>query len=150
MIRSASIRRRRSSRTSTALTEGSTRRIPAQAAHDSSLPQGVYSTDPLGKYWEKSVASLTRLKPDASLKQEVVQERHRIFALLLMALVVRFWNGNNNGPIGIYPQRTKQKAEGQDSKAESFRYNVTMATFAQDLPCRLFNGTVMLDTTSPA
>jgi tRNA(Arg) A34 adenosine deaminase TadA len=122
MIRSASIRQRRLSRTSMAPTEGSTRRIPAEAAHDRSLPQGVYSTDPLGKYWDKSVARLTRLKPDTSLNQEVVQERHRIFALLLMALVVRFWNGNNNGPIGVYPQRTKQKAEGQDTKAESFRY----------------------------
>jgi tRNA(Arg) A34 adenosine deaminase TadA len=122
MTRSANVQRQRLSRTARDLAEGSTRIITAQTARDPSLPQGVYSTDPLGKYWDKSVARLAHLETDPSLKQDVVRERHRIFALLLMALVVRFWNGNNNGPVGIYPQRSKQKAEGQDSKAESFRY----------------------------
>ena len=100
----------------------STRRLNSSSKRDASLPQGVYSTDPLGKYWEKTVAKLARLQPDQSLENAVVQERHTIYALLLMALVVRFWNGNNNGPIGVYPQRPNQMAAGQDPSADSFRY----------------------------
>jgi tRNA(Arg) A34 adenosine deaminase TadA len=106
----------------TADSEDFTRRISSNSAPDPALPQGIYSTDPLGKYWDKSVSKLTRLKPDPSLKSEVVKERHRIYALLLMALVARFWNGNNNGPEGIYPQRRRQKVENQNGEQQSFRY----------------------------
>jgi tRNA(Arg) A34 adenosine deaminase TadA len=45
------------------------------------------------------------------LKDPAAQERHRIYCYLLMKLIVRFWNGNKNGPIGIYPQREAQLAE---------------------------------------
>jgi len=86
------------------------------------LPSGVMATDPLGEYWGKPVADLIQLESDNSLASEKVKERHRIFALLLMALVARFWNGNNRGPVGIYPQRAKQREKGQDESADVFRY----------------------------
>jgi tRNA(Arg) A34 adenosine deaminase TadA len=53
---------------------------------------------------------------------DAVKERHRIYSLLLMALIVRFWNGNNNGPLGIYPQRENQKSPDQDLNATYYRY----------------------------
>jgi tRNA(Arg) A34 adenosine deaminase TadA len=56
------------------------------------------------------------------LASEAVKERHRIYSLLLMALIVRFWNGNNNGPMGIYPQREGQKMAGQDPNSHHYRY----------------------------
>jgi hypothetical protein len=31
-----------------------------------------------------------------------------------MKLIHRFWNGNKNGPLGTYPQRTKQLEKGPD------------------------------------
>jgi len=123
MTDAANTRKYGSSRTVSVFDERSTQKIIAEPIVDVSLPQGIFSTDPLGKYWDKSVARLTRLKPDAFLKQEVVKERHRIYVFLLMALVLRFWNGNNFGPVGIYPQRRKQRADGQGDEAESFRYN---------------------------
>jgi tRNA(Arg) A34 adenosine deaminase TadA len=86
------------------------------------LPAGVKQSDPLGSYWRLPVSDLIHLPPDESLECKKVQERHSIFALLLMALVARFWNGNNRGPVGIYPQRKNQRAGGQDDAADSFRY----------------------------
>jgi tRNA(Arg) A34 adenosine deaminase TadA len=51
-----------------------------------------------------------------------VTERHRIYCGLLMALVRRFWNGNNKGPIGLYPWRERQKESAISGKSKTFRY----------------------------
>jgi tRNA(Arg) A34 adenosine deaminase TadA len=86
------------------------------------LPVGIHPEDPLAQYWDKTVSHLVDLKLPPELSIDGIKERHRIFSLLLMALIMRFWNGNNNGPLGIYPQRETQKAPGQDPNAELFRY----------------------------
>ncbi len=86
------------------------------------LPEGIHSEDPLAQYWDKSVSHLIDVKLPPEISLDGVKERHRIFSLLLMALIVRFWNGNNNGPLGIYPQREGQKAPGQNPNADSLRY----------------------------
>ena len=89
---------------------------------DQRLPEGILPGDPLAQFWPKTVSHLVDVQPPPELADQAVQERHRIFSLLLMALIVRFWNGNNNGPMGIYPQREDQKVRGQDPNQESFRY----------------------------
>src|SRR5258708_14220206 len=89
---------------------------------DAHLPEGIHPGDPLARYWQKSVCQLIDVKLPPELSSDVVKERHRIFSLLLMALIFRFWNGNNNGPLGIYPQREGQKVPGQDPNVKSFRY----------------------------
>jgi tRNA(Arg) A34 adenosine deaminase TadA len=89
---------------------------------DAALPEGIFPGDPLAQFWPKTVSHLIDVHLPPELALEAVQERHRIFSLLLMALIVRFWNGNNNGPVGIYPQRESQKVPGQDPNLKSFRY----------------------------
>jgi len=86
------------------------------------LPEGIHNNDPLAQYWQKSVSNLVDVQLPDELSTDSVRERHQIYSLLLMALIVRFWNGNNNGPVGIYPQRATQMEPGQDQNADAFRY----------------------------
>ena len=92
------------------------------ARGETALPQGIHTEDPLAQYWQKAVSDLIEVKPAAELTNDVVRERHRIYSLLLMVLILRFWNGNDNGPLGIYPQREGQKAPGQAPNADYYRY----------------------------
>lgn len=62
---------------------------------------------PIAKYWEKPLYKVATV-PALHLAEEA-KERHRIFALLLFALMRRFFNGNKNGPRGNYPWREKQR-----------------------------------------
>jgi tRNA(Arg) A34 adenosine deaminase TadA len=55
----------------------------------------------LPKFIDKSVAELITL-PLLSLSP-AEQERHRIYSLMLMALVFHYWNGNKKGRLGTYP-----------------------------------------------
>jgi tRNA(Arg) A34 adenosine deaminase TadA len=115
----------------TAATVGGATALGATALPSSSeaaLPQGIHAADPLAQYWQKTVSDLIQVKLTPELANEVVKERHRIYSMLLMALIVRFWNGNNNGPLGIYPQRENQKASDQDPNANFYRYMGDMNT----------------------
>lgn len=62
---------------------------------------------PIAKYWERPLYNVATL-PALDLAEEA-KERHRIFALLLFALMRRFFNGNKNGSRGNYPWRQKQR-----------------------------------------
>lgn len=95
---------------------------PTPLRTDVPLPEGIRPGDPLGQYWDKDVSNVAHVTPPPEVLFDVVKERHRVFSFLLMALIVRFWNGNNNGPVGIYPQREGQKIPGQSPHADSFRY----------------------------
>jgi hypothetical protein len=86
------------------------------------LPEGILPGDPLAQYWRKNVSHLIDVQTPPELSQEQVRERHRIYALLLMALVARFWNGNNNGPLGSYPFREAQKTTDQGRDPNCLRY----------------------------
>ena len=80
-------------------------------------------------YWTRQlseVADVDPLKVTPELATDPVKERHRIYLVLLMKLIRRFWNGNKRGPIGFYPRRDKQKQPGQDPNGKVFRYRGDM------------------------
>jgi tRNA(Arg) A34 adenosine deaminase TadA len=115
----------------TAATVGGATTLGATAlpsSDEAALPQGIHAEDPLAQYWQKRVSDLIQVKLAPELANEGVKEHHRIYSLLLMALIVRFWNGNNNGPLGIYPQRDSQKSGDQDPSADYYRYMGDMNT----------------------
>jgi tRNA(Arg) A34 adenosine deaminase TadA len=75
------------------------------------LDPGFADQDPLKHYWTKALGEIVHVDYDRDvkeLKRPERQERHRIYSYLLMKLIYRFWNGNKNGPIGSYPQRSAQ------------------------------------------
>ena len=84
----------------------------AHAQQTDPLGPGFDQQDPLKLYWGKPLGEIAHVEfgRDAKeLERPEIQERHRIYSYLLMKLVLRFWNGNKNGPIGSYPQRTEQR-----------------------------------------
>lgn len=119
---------RRAFLSATTATALAARLIAAGASPDNEapLPQGILPGDPLAQYWRKNVSHLIDVQPPQELSRGQVQERHRIYMLLLMALVARFWNGNNNGPLGIYPLRQAQKAADQGANPNCLRYRGDM------------------------
>jgi tRNA(Arg) A34 adenosine deaminase TadA len=85
----------------------------------------IDSDAPLARYWQQPVYQLAEVDLTTAaqdLAAEQIKERHRIYCLLLMKLIHRFWNGNKHGPIGLYPQREAQREETQDPHSASFRY----------------------------
>ena len=77
------------------------------------------SAPPLVGNWRKQLGDVARIdfdKEAAELNHPAVRERHRIYSYLLMKLIHRFWNGNKNGPIGYYPQRTEQLEKGRTDR----------------------------------
>ena len=98
--------------TAGALTAGGT---TSQAGEIDALGPGFDLQTPLKKNWNEVLGSLVHVDLDVDakeLKDPAVQERHRIYCYLLMKLIVRFWNGNKNGPFGIYPQRDRLQLAG--------------------------------------
>jgi len=56
--------------------------------------------DPLKPFWDSTVEQFTTLEaPDL---EDGAKERHRIYSLLLCALIYDKWNGNKYGEIGDY------------------------------------------------
>jgi len=72
------------------------------------LPETPATDNPLLKrFINLPVASLLTLEgSDAALPSAEEQERHRIYAGALSALVLHYWNGNKNGRGGTYPLNT--------------------------------------------
>src|ERR1700761_7696389 len=54
----------------------------------------------LAKFWNSTVQRFTTLDPP--LFQDWEKERHRIYSLLLMAMIYAKWNGNKFGETGDY------------------------------------------------
>jgi tRNA(Arg) A34 adenosine deaminase TadA len=92
----------------------------AQSREPPSLEEGFnLSAPPLVNNWRKQLGDVTQINFDkeaGELNHPAVQERHRIYSYLLMKLIHRFWNGNKNGPLGTYPQRTKQLEKGRTDR----------------------------------
>jgi len=63
--------------------------------------------DPLALYWNDKVSSLATVAPFDFSEDE--RERHKIYSLTLMKLVMGSWNGNRKGTVGDYPWRGKQR-----------------------------------------
>jgi tRNA(Arg) A34 adenosine deaminase TadA len=75
------------------------------------------------KYWEKPLYNVATVPP-LQLSEEL-KERHRIFALLLFALMRRFFNGNKNGSRGSYPWREKQREDdGRYAGSDYLGHNI--------------------------
>ncbi|HYY42101.1 MAG TPA: hypothetical protein VE775_05165, partial [Pyrinomonadaceae bacterium] len=70
-------------------------------------PPVLDPNEPLAQYWNKPVSQLVALADTPIAPEE--QERHRIYCLLLMSLIVNFYNGNKHGQEGTYPGRAQQR-----------------------------------------
>jgi len=87
----------------------------SQAGEIDALGPGFDLQTPLKGNWNEVLGSLVHVDLDVDAKElrnPAVRERHRIYCYLLMKLIVRFWNGNKNGPLGIYPQRDRLQLAG--------------------------------------
>ena len=77
----------------------------------------------IAKYWEKPLYTVATVPP-LKLSEEA-KERHHIFALLLFALMRRFFNGNKNGSRGTYPWRENQREDdGRYSGGDYLGHNI--------------------------
>lgn len=83
----------------------------ASAQQKDPLDPGFDMQEPLKLNWGKELGEVVHVDYDKDakgLEKPENQERHRIYSYLLMKLIRRFWNGNKNGPLGEYPQRSRQ------------------------------------------
>ena len=74
-------------------------------------PDGFRDQKPFERYWRQQLNEVVHvdLSKDApELADVAVKERHRIYCILLMKLIHRYWNGNKRGPLGSYPMRVRQ------------------------------------------
>jgi hypothetical protein len=98
---------------------------------------------PLKENWNEVLGSLVHVDLDVDAKElnnPAVQERHRIYCYLLMKLVVRFWNGDKNGPFGIYPLRDRLQLAGPKGADDTPRLSTATVPI----------GTAISDITLPA
>jgi tRNA(Arg) A34 adenosine deaminase TadA len=87
----------------------------AEAREADPLLPGFDMQKPLQDNWREQLGAVVHVDyaVDArELGEPAMQERHRIYSYLLMKLICRFWNGNKNGPFGIYPQRDRRQLAG--------------------------------------
>jgi tRNA(Arg) A34 adenosine deaminase TadA len=87
----------------------------AHARQADSLEPGFDMQKPLIDNWHEQLGAVVHVNFDVDAKElqdAAVRERHRIYCYLLLKLVHRFWNGNKNGPFGIYPQRDRRQLAG--------------------------------------
>jgi tRNA(Arg) A34 adenosine deaminase TadA len=87
----------------------------AQARQADPLGPGFDMQKPLIDNWHEQLGAVVHVDLDLDareLQDAAVRERHRIFCYALVKLIHRFWNGNKNGPFGIYPQRDRRQLAG--------------------------------------
>ncbi len=76
--------------------------------------------DSLIPFWESSLKQFTTLDPPNI--EPAAKERHRVFSLLLCALLYDKWNGNKYGEIGDYGGwRRKQELATIDQRRKIYR-----------------------------
>jgi tRNA(Arg) A34 adenosine deaminase TadA len=88
---------------------------PAHARQTDPLGPGFDMQKPLIDNWNEQLGAVVHVNFDTDAKElqdAAAQERHRIYCYVLMKLIHRFWNGNKNGPFGIYPQRNLRQLAG--------------------------------------
>jgi tRNA(Arg) A34 adenosine deaminase TadA len=71
------------------------------------VPPGRPQSGAIGTLWDSPVAYLVTVQTTPISPGEV--ERHRIYALLTLAIGRHYWNGNRHGARGDYPQRQQQR-----------------------------------------
>lgn len=72
-------------------------------------------------YWDRNVSELVSV--DEPKPVEAERERHRIYALMLMALVHEYWNGYKHGRSGTYGHNAPV-AEGRHLDADYKGHNI--------------------------
>lgn len=115
--------------------------------HERPVPTG------LEKFWNSTLHRFTTLDPPQFEDWE--KERHRIYSLLLMAMVYAKWNGNKFGEVGDYgPWRAKQllgNANGQNFYGGGSYLGHNIAALAVDAEGRImdfeFNHNTIFDST---
>jgi hypothetical protein len=75
-------------------------KIGTTVMRGSAMPDERPAPSGLERFWNSTVHQFTTL--DAPQFQDWEKERHRIYSLLLMAMVHAKWNGNKYGEIGDY------------------------------------------------
>lgn len=106
---------------------------PAAAQMEEPLPPGFGDQKPLQDNWNKPLNQVVAIDLDLhrdapELAEGGMRERHRIYCHLLMKLIVRFWNGNKRGPLGVYPRRAQQEdvAQAPPQPGQPARYRGDM------------------------
>ena len=87
----------------------------AHARQADPLGPGFDMQKPLIDNWHELLGAVVHVDFDMDAKElqdPAERERHRIYCYLLMKLIHRFFNGNKNGPFGIYPQRDRRQLAG--------------------------------------
>lgn len=91
--------------------------------YDPSKPYVLDPNLPIATHWDKPLSSVASLAPLTLTDAE--KERHRIYALLLFALMRRYFNGNKNGSLGEYPWREKQRdTDGRYQGGDYLGHNI--------------------------
>jgi tRNA(Arg) A34 adenosine deaminase TadA len=96
----------------------------AQARQADPLGPGFNLQPPLKDNWSETLGAVVHVDYDVDAKElrnPAAQERHRIYCYLLMKLILRFWNGNKSGPLGVYPQRDRRQLAGPKPADDSPR-----------------------------
>lgn len=97
--------------------------LPPDAPDATPRPYVLNPNAPIARFWDKPLSTVATV-PALDLREEL-KERHRIFALLLFALMRRFYNGNKNGSRGTYPWREKQREDdGRYTGSEYLGHNI--------------------------
>lgn len=78
--------------------------------------------EPLKSLWGKTVQELATLRlPDLT---DGEQERHRIFCMLVCALIAHYWNGNKRGREGDYGTWRKRQTDGRYPGGDYLGHNI--------------------------
>jgi tRNA(Arg) A34 adenosine deaminase TadA len=91
-------------------------------------PEGL--SPQLEHYWDLKVSELATLHEPGPGPED--QERHRIFALMLMGLVHEYWNGNKNGRAGRYPWNEENLSVGPHLDEDYKGHNIAAIAVNSD------------------
>lgn len=103
----------------------------------------------LAHYWDKPVSQLTTLNHVALSEGE--KERHTLYALGLMAITHKYWNGKKYGTHGEYPWNAPVIHSSENNHTEDYRGH-NIAAFAVDGDGRIidfeFNHNTLLNSSA--
>ncbi|MBY5551932.1 hypothetical protein HFO61_35205 [Rhizobium leguminosarum] len=91
---------------------------------ETAVPPPLPHNENLAAYWCRPVSALATVPAGPALLP-AEKERHRLYALLTLAITAAFFNGNKLGQEGSYPWREKQKkANGSYDGNDYFGHNI--------------------------
>lgn len=103
----------------------------------------------LAYYWDKPVSQLATL--NRPVQSPADKERHTLYALGLMAITHKYWNGNKYGFHGVYPWNEPVSHSNENYHTEDYRGH-NIAAFAVDGDGRIidfeFNHNTLLNSSA--